>query len=100
MSQTVHILATCTDRKRAEVPPELRLRSVRANTVAGRAKLWRERLDASRAPSLSASDLYGGDHWAVVRGLPTVAEQSGAKARLWVISAGYGLVAGDTEVRP
>jgi hypothetical protein len=100
MAQTVHILATCTDRKRGEVPPELRLRSVHAATVAARAALWWKRLDGSRSGPVVARDLYSGDHWAVARGLPEVAEQSGLKAHLWVISAGYGLISADAEVRP
>jgi hypothetical protein len=39
-----------------------------------------------------AADLYAGDHWSVVRTLPSIARAAGFGADLAIVSAGYGLV--------
>ncbi|MGK8558823.1 hypothetical protein [Nocardia gipuzkoensis] len=57
---------------------------------------WTRRLTAE-PPTVRAHDLYGGEHWNIARGLPTLV---GASARLWVCSAGYGLVDVDSYLHP
>jgi hypothetical protein len=49
---------------------------------------------------VAATNLYRGQHWAVVRELPAVAQASGFQADLWVASAGYGLIPAEAQVRP
>lgn len=100
MTERIHILATCTDRKRVEPPAPLRLRSVHAPDVASRARRWWSQLDASKTPHVAAHDLYAGDHWAVARSLSAAATDAGLRPQLWVISAGYGLVSAEAPVRP
>lgn len=48
---------------------------------------------------MRARDLYVGDHWAIARSLPEVARSAGLAPRLWVASAGYGLVPEDAPLR-
>ncbi|KFE70246.1 hypothetical protein [Hyalangium minutum] len=36
-------------------------------------------------------DLYGGQHWSVIRSLPADGREAGLEVQLWVASAGYGL---------
>jgi hypothetical protein len=48
---------------------------------------------------MAAEDLYCGQHWAVVRGLPAVARAAGYQADLWVASAGYGLLPAWAQIR-
>lgn len=92
MSDMVHILASCTERKRLQVPAELRLGKIRGRDLSGRARRWWQRLMHHRSDTLPATDLYAGGHWAVVRRLPEVARARELHPALWAISAGYGLV--------
>src|SRR5262245_13182130 len=99
MSRMVHIIVSCTERKRVPVPAELRLRLVPHANVAVRADRWYRRLSAHRSPTVPATDLYGGDHWSVAKSLPRVAAADGFRSRLWVALAGCGLVPADDPVR-
>ncbi len=100
MKPTLHIIASCTDRKRAAVPIELRLRSVPPNPIQDRATAWWLRLSGHPGQVLPAAELYAGGHWAVVRTLPELGHRAGYNARLWVISAGYGLVKSSALLHP
>jgi hypothetical protein len=99
MRRTLHIIVSCTERKRVPVPVELRLRLVAHVNVAVRADRWYRRLSAHTSPTVPATDLYGGDHWSVAKSLPHVAAANGFWSHLWVASAGYGLVPADAPLR-
>ncbi len=96
----VRIVASCTQGKRLPVPPDLRLGSISNPSLDCRLVVWKDRLQRSGAGSVAAVDLYRGQHWAVVRELPAVAQAVGCQAGLWVASAGYGLVPAAAQVRP
>lgn len=100
MRPTLHIIANCTDRKRASVSENLRLRSVPPGTLEERASSWWRRLICHRGQLIPAVDLYAGGHWAAVRRLCFLAEREGLKQSLWVVSAGYGLVSANALVHP
>jgi hypothetical protein len=101
MSQiTINIIASCTDRKRAPVDGPLLLRNVVSSNVEERANLWWDRLKTNRGPTVIASELYAGAHWSAVRNLPEIGRTAGYHAKLWVISAGYGLVSADSFLHP
>jgi hypothetical protein len=100
MTRPLHIIASCTDRKRGQIPVALRLRSVRESDIEARARAWWKRLQEEDHATVMAEDLYAGDHWHVVRELPGVAEAAGYKPCLWVASAGYGLIRAESPVRP
>src|SRR6266545_805920 len=93
---TVHIVVTCANCKRYPVPAQLRLGDLQERRQGLRFAAWTRRLDAEK-PSIPAIDLYGGEHWQVARGIPGVL---GDSARLWVCSAGYGLVSADSFLHP
>jgi hypothetical protein len=98
-SAAVHVIVTCTNRKTLTVPPELRLDSVKARDNAQRAERWTARLAGTAdAPLIRAQDLYAGEHWMIARRLPGLAGH--ARARLWVCSAGYGLIPADALIHP
>ncbi|MDI1450827.1 hypothetical protein [Polyangium sp. 6x1] len=97
MKRIVHIIASCTDRKRLPVPEKLAMRNVRADS-GERFEQWWRALAQDRSPTLPAVELYVGDHWSVVRELPAVAKASGLQAHLWVASAGYGLVPAEASL--
>jgi hypothetical protein len=95
----VHVIVTCTNRKTLPVPQELRLDSIRAHDDAQRARRWTARLACGDGAQLiPAQDLYAGEHWMIARSLPALAGHP--PARLWVCSAGYGLIPADAPIRP
>lgn len=95
----MHVIVTCTNRKTRPVPAWLRLGSVPGRFTAQRAQEWVARLRAANStPLLAAKNLYAGEHWMIARGLPHMGGY--AEIRLWVCSAGYGLIPADALVRP
>ena len=100
MPPTLHIITSCTDRKRAAVPDDLRLRSVPIKAIKDRANSWWLRLSRHNGQPIPAANLYAGGHWTVVLTLPESARQAGFNASLWVISAGYGLVSSIAPLHP
>lgn len=93
---TVHVLVTCTNRKSLSVPPALHLDSVPGRTPIQRSREWIRRLICLADVSMVAADrLYVGEHWKVSRSLAT-----GHRTKLWVCSAGYGLISAEACVRP
>jgi hypothetical protein len=92
----VHVVVTCTNRKRIAVPEQLTLGSISAVTPGDRFSTWTRRL-SEEPPTIAAEDLYCGDHWNIARNLPDVI---GQQARLWVCSAGYGLIPVNTRLQP
>src|SRR5439155_924306 len=50
--------------------------------------------------AVPALDLYGGEHWQVARSLPAHGVEGGREVKLWVSSAGYGLVPAEAPLRP
>jgi hypothetical protein len=87
----VHLVASCSDKKLEKVPSNLRLRRVPRGDISWRAAVWCQRLADSNAPQVQALNLYGGQHWSVVRSLPGTGAKAGLDVSLWVASAGYGL---------
>ena len=92
----LHVVVTCTHRKRLGAPPRLRLSSIRIRDVLARGHQWVDRLRAEPAPEVPASDLYAGDHWQVALSLLSQSHP----VQLWVASAGYGLVRLDQPLKP
>jgi hypothetical protein len=93
----IRVVVTCTDRKRGDIPPGLRVRELAPGSIEDRCRAWTERVVGSEAPCVPASDLYCGDHWYVARSLLTVPARGGVE--LWIASAGYGLISGKAGVR-
>src|SRR5512132_4121876 len=97
---TVHVVVTCTNRKKRPVPARLRLGSLPSGSIARRVDTWIRRLcEDANEPTVAASDLYAGEHWTIVRSLPDLSSNT-ENVRLWVCSAGYGLVPVDAQIRP
>lgn len=99
-ARSIRIIASCTQGKRCSVSPDLRLGTIPQGSLSQRFEAWRDRLQQSRIDRVAAIDLYRGQHWAVARELPVVAQSSGYQAELWIASAGYGLVSSKTQISP
>lgn len=100
MTATLHIIASCTERKSQPVPAELQLRDVAEQETTVRARAWWSRLKSGRHDRFEARNLYAGEHWSVVLELPEVARENGFRPQLWVASAGYGLIPADAAIHP
>lgn len=96
----IHIVVTCSNRKRHPVPADLRLQDIRTRDAEGRFDDWVRRVSTSRAPAVPAEELYGGEHWQTARTLAGTVARHGGTARTWICSAGYGLVPLDSALRP
>ncbi len=94
----INVVVTCTKRKSGRTSSDLRMRTVGGKTISERHRRWLSRLRKNRDNPLYARELYAGDHWTVVKSLPEVAAGSGFSARIWVCSAGYGLIPLDARV--
>lgn len=94
----INLVVSCAKRKTREPRAGLRLRVVRpGKAVESRAAAWAARLRANSTAGVPAGELYAGEHWHTVRsviGPPT------QPVRVWVVSAGYGLVRLDTPLAP
>lgn len=100
MAAHLNIVVTCSNRKRLPVPAELQLRNVGSKALAVRAAEWIGRLESTSTERCPAIDLYGGDHWTVVRDLRNVALGASVELTLWVCSAGYGLFPVTAKIKP
>jgi hypothetical protein len=98
MSTTVNIVVTCTSRKTRSPLARFRVRDVHDKSVAGRSLEWIGRLRANGASQITASQLYCGEYWSVAKSLPTVAQTFGLTARIWICSAGYGLISPESQI--
>lgn len=98
MKKRIHIVASCADRKAVPASKERHLRNHRSNGRVSRFESFASALRSPVGETCSARDLYVGPYWAVVRQLPEVADFAGLDAKLWVASAGYGLVPGDAKL--
>lgn len=96
----VHVIVTCANRMSQPIPAHLQLGQVTGRTQAECARDWITRLaKTASAPRVPAVELYAGEHWSVARGFPAK-HQPGEEIRLWVCSAGYGLIPVESPVVP
>jgi len=86
------IITTCTNRKRKEVAPDLRICAVETASLTEVAGQWAKRLASAGECYLPAA-IYGGRGFQEARSVAGVLE-----ARLLIVSAGLGLVDATTQV--
>lgn len=98
--ETVHLIVSCTDRKRAEIPGDLRLRDVVDGPPDERVSAWWQRLRHVDVERVVARELYGGEHWTWSLAAQAAAANSARDVHLWVASAGYGLIPGNAMLKP
>jgi hypothetical protein len=92
----VHVVMSCTNRKRAGATAYPRLREVVADDVEQRAAAWIARV-ADAQPTVTARDLYAGEYWRAGLDLAAKAGRDFSTST-WVLSAGLGLIKVDDAV--
>jgi len=95
----LNLIVTCAERKVNEPEPNLMLGRLAEAKPRTRARRWIRRLQAGVCARVLARDLYKGNHWHVVRSIIDGAS-SKIDVRVWVASAGYGLISVDASIRP
>ncbi len=93
-------MVTCTDRKTVPPSAAFRVRNLPAGSSEQRAREWLKRTQSDGEDRFTAEELYAGDHWQVALGLETLRQAEGLSIRLWVMSAGYGLISPRSEIIP
>jgi hypothetical protein len=95
------IVASCTMRKKGDIPKALRFRRyVRSSNGTRPVEAWRNALQSYDVDTFPAARLYAGAFWSVVSELPRIAQGRGIEASLFIASAGYGLVSSEAELKP
>jgi hypothetical protein len=96
MKAMISLVVTCSKRKALAPASGLRLREVPPGDPVSRAQGWIGRLEAHQGERLPASKLYVGEQWSLIR---TLVEER-QDIRIWICSAGYGLISADTLIAP
>jgi hypothetical protein len=100
MDRAVNLVVSCSNRKRHETAPGLAAGELDGTDMRKRLRTWMERLRTANAEEYPAENLYMGEHWSVVRNIPRDAMDKGWRVRLWICSAGYGLIQPSTRIKP
>lgn len=97
----LHVVVTCSNRKRSATD-FVSLHEVRREGDSQRQVLarWKKSLERKRLSRLAARQLYQGEHWSKVLDLESAARETGFRPKIWVCSAGYGLIAIDEPLVP
>jgi hypothetical protein len=101
MAKSINVVVTCANRKTIPARSQLQLRTLHEARTAKRAERWIRRLSSANGNgAVLAENLYCGEHWSVVRSIPSVAKKAGRRTRIWICSAGYGLISSESRVHP
>ena len=100
MTGVIDVVVSCSNRKRYPVPSSLSLHTVQKGAVDRRASNWLSKLKTYPVPPRPAAGVYGGDHWSVVRGLAGPDSEYKIRRRVWICSAGYGLIPYNAWIKP
>ena len=96
----LNVFVICTMTKRFHGTGNRLLREVGGASLSERFGGWASRIERSRSPSIPAIDTYSGGHWSVVRSLNSSFAKSSSSERIWIVSAGYGLISPADAIIP
>lgn len=100
MPVAVNVIVACTDRKAIRPQSSLQLRNVGGTGADERASAWIRTLERTQDRPVAARNLYQGEHWAEARSWQKMGRFRLGTVRVWVASAGYGLIHSDTPIEP
>jgi hypothetical protein len=95
----MNVVVTCAARKTEPAPAQARVKNLKKRTLKGRFTEWSMRIGRNQQNPVKAIDLYRGNSWSIIRKLHGHPKH-GKKLRLWIVSAGHGLISADTLVAP
>lgn len=95
----INVVVTCAARKTEPAAAQARVKNLKRKTLKGRFMEWSLRMRNNSKKAVKAIDLYRGNSWSIIRKLQED-RKHGKKLRLWIISAGHGLISADTLVAP
>jgi hypothetical protein len=95
----MNVVVTCAARKIEPAAAQARVKNLKRRTLKGRFTEWSMRIRHNSEKAVKAIDLYRGNSWSIIRKLQKDGKH-GKKLRLWIISAGHGLISTDTLVIP
>jgi len=95
----INVVVTCAARKAEPASALARVKNLKKRTLKGRFTEWSMRMSRNRENMVKAIDLYRGNSWSIIRKLQKD-RKHGKIIRLWIISAGHGLISADTLVAP
>src|SRR3954453_22863547 len=90
MTTKLTLVVTCTDRKSAPPPAELRVRNLPKRDLSERFEHWTARL-AAASDRMPLRALYQGEAWSQVGRLELALRSAGFEPTVLVASAGLGL---------
>ena len=96
----INVFVTCTSTKRFLPEGNVLLREIAGASIQERFSNWTARIERSRSVPQSAVETYSGGHWTVVRSMNESFGGVGGAARLWIVSAGYGLISPADAIIP
>lgn len=94
-----HVIVTCVSQKRVPRVESIADDDIKKSNLSQLYEQWISKLENSNLPKIKAIDLYQGDLWNKYIQLYKLVSGLGS-AKLWVISAGHGLIEADSEVVP
>ena len=100
MVGVIDVIISCSNRKKYPVRQGLSLRQVINRDITKRVGRWLFNLRKLSAPEYPTEELYAGDHWSIVRAIASQALNRRIRARVWICSAGYGLVPYRATLKP
>lgn len=92
----IQVIVTCAANKTVEIPTELQFGKLPTLPVEESVKEWVQRLKFTPSNLIKMIDLYKGGYWNIVKDL----YQNPKVDNVWVLSAGYGIINANREVKP
>lgn len=92
----IQVIVTCAANKTVEIPTELQFGKLPTLPVEESVKEWVQRLKSTPSNLIKMIDLYKGGYWNIVKDL----YQNPKVDNVWVLSAGYGIINANREVKP
>jgi hypothetical protein len=95
----INVVVTCAARKTGPARGKPRVKNLTRKTLNGRFREWSTRISRNDQKLVKAIDLYRGNSWSIIRKLQEHPKH-GRKVRLWIVSAGHGLISAETPIAP
>ena len=93
----INLVVSCTKRKTQPPQCSLQLRMVSESlSIQSRVAAWVKRIEEYGSNPIPARSLYSGDSWHVLRSIEKLPNQDKQPVRIWICSAGHGLIGIDT----